>query len=131
MAKPNEMYPKMIAIALEVNLIIEKYNAGEAVDISAILQDIKEAFGIASGVLQDYRAQSWISGLWGECQILLGDEHGDGNLRKSMFCRRSSGEKAKTYRNWLQRISKYTLQSDTRMLLSEELKRTETQSVHL
>lgn len=131
MAKPNEMYPKMIAIALEANLIIEKYNAREAVDISAILQDIKEAFGIASGVLQDYRAKSWISGLWGECQILLGDEHGDGNLRKSMFCRRSSGEKAKTYRNWLQRISKYTLQSDTRMLLSEELKRTETQSVHL
>lgn len=129
MANRNDMYTKMISIALEVNLEIEKHNIGENVDLSPKISEIKQAYRIASNILRDYRAQGWVTGLWGECQILLKDENGEGNLRKSMKSRMLSGEKSKTYRTWLQRISKYTLQSNTRNLLNEEMIRTETQSV--
>ena len=121
--KPNEIYPKMVAIAMETNLKISKYMAGEVVDLSTSLTDIKEAFQIARNTLRDYRAQGWILGLWGECQIILEDKKGERNLRKSMTYRRSSGEKTKTYRKWLQRISKYPLQLDTKRLLNNEMVR--------
>lgn len=116
-------YPKVIAIAMETNLKLAKYNAGYEVDLTAVLPNIKRAYRMAENILKDYRAQGWTVGLWGECQTLLNDASGEGNLRKSMRFRKNSGEKTKTYGNWLQRISKYSLLPSTEKLLEEELDR--------
>lgn len=125
-AKKDELYSQMINLAIMIDLKLSKYAAGVKVDLSNSLSDIRCAFSIAKNKLQDYRAQAWITGLWGECQILLNVENGEGNIRKSMNLRKSSGEKTKAYRNWLQRISKYPLlQQNTKTLLNQEIIRTE------
>lgn len=124
-AKPDELYPKMIALAVESDLEIEKFLAGYEVDLTNVLSNIKRAHRIAQYKLQDYRAQAWTVGLWGEGQILLKEAGGEGNLQKAMRIRKSSGEKAKVYRNWLHRISKYPLvQLHTKELLEQEMVRT-------
>lgn len=123
--QPDELYSKMIAVALETDLKIAKHLAGHKVDLTNILSNIRYAFKIAKYNLQDCRAQAWIVGLWGECQILSGDKEGEGNLRKAMRFRQSSGEKQKVYKNWLQRISKYpSLQPSTETIIKEEMVRT-------
>lgn len=125
-ATPDELYPKMIRLTMKTDLKIAKQADGYTVNLKSSLSDITRAFRIAKDTLQDYRAQGWISGLWGECQILLGDsEQGEKNLQKSMRFRMSGGESTKMYRNWLQRISRYSLQPYTRMLLEAEMKRME------
>lgn len=116
-------YPKVIAIAMETNLSLAKYAAGHEVNLTTVLPNIRDAYRMAENILKDYRAQGWTVGLWGECQTLLNNAYGEGNLRKSMHFRKNSGEKTKTYRNWLRRISKYSLQPFTKKLLKEELDR--------
>ena len=113
---------------METNLKLAKYNAGNKVDLTAVLPNIKRAYRMAENILKDYRAQGWTVGLWGECQTLLNDTYGEGNLRKSMRLRKNSGEKTKTYRNWLRRISKYSLLPSTERLLKEELDRVKIQT---
>ncbi len=121
----DELYPKMIALALKSNLELAKHFEGYEVDLPHILSDIKSAHQIAKNSLQDYRAQAWTVGLWGECLILLNREKGEEKLRRAMRIRKSSGEKTKVYRNWLHRISKcLTLQPDTKKLLEQEMVRT-------
>ena len=127
-AGTDNPYPKVIAIAMETNLKLAKYNAGNKVDLTAVLPNIKRAYRMAENILKDYRAQGWTVGLWGECQTLLNDTYGEGNLRKSMRLRKNSGEKTKTYRNWLRRISKYSLLPSTERLLKEELDRVKIQT---
>lgn len=122
--QPDELYSEMIAMAEEIDLKIAKHLAGYKVDLTNILREIRYAFQISRDKLQDYRAQAWTVGLWGECQILLNDGCGEGNLRKAMNMRKSSGEKTKVYRNWLKRISKYpSLQPPTKKLLEQEMTR--------
>lgn len=122
---PDELYPKMIALALKSDLELAKHFEGYEVDLPHILSDIKSAHRIAKCRLQDYRAQAWTVGLWGECLILLNREEGEEKLRRAMRIRKSSGEKAKVYRNWLDRISKcLTLQPYTKNLLEQEMVRT-------
>lgn len=127
-AEADNPYPKVIAVAMETNLRLAKYYAGYKVDLAAILPNIRNAYWRAENILKDYRAQGWIVGLLGECQVLLNDAYGEGNLRKSMYLRRNSGEKTKTYGNWLRRISKHALQSSTKKLLKEELDRVKIQT---
>lgn len=124
-SEKDELYPKMISLAMETELKIAKYVAGCEIDLNNSLSDIRRAFHIARDKLQDCRAQAWTTGLWGECQILLGTENGEGNLRKAMDLRKNSGEKTKLYKNWLQRISKYdSLQQKTKDFLKQEMIRT-------
>ncbi len=123
-APPDELYSKMITLAIETDLRIEKYLTGHEVDLTNILSDIGYAFRISKDKLQDCRAQAWTAGLWGECQILLDDRFGEGNIRKAMSMRKFSGEKTKVYRRWLQRISKYpSLHASTKKLLEQEIAR--------
>lgn len=124
-SKNDDLYPKMLILAMETELKISKYVAGYEIDLTHSLSDIGHAFGIARDKLQDCRAQAWTTGLRGECQILLGVENGEGNLRKAMKLRKYSGEKTKLYKNWLQRISKYdSLQQKTKDFLKQEMIRT-------
>ena len=123
-ANPDELYPKMIALALESDLKITKYFVGYEVDLTNVLSNVESAHRIAKYKLQDYRAQAWTVGLWGECQILLNERDGEEKLRRAMRIRKSSGEKSKVYRNWLQRVSKYPLlQPYTKKLLEQEMVR--------
>lgn len=122
--KKDDMYFSTIAVAMETSLEIARYTEGERIDLTVVLTDIKKAFYIARNSLKDYRAQGWILGLWGECQILVKDQDGEKKLQKSMKHRETSGENTKEYRNWLQRILKYELQQDTRVLLDKEIART-------
>ena len=115
----GEIYPRMIGMALAAELKIAKHLYESPVDLAAGLPDIKKAYRMASA-LHDYRAQGWVAGLWGECQLLLKDRAGEGNLRKSMSFRKGGGEKTKSYRNWLKRIEGYGLQPRTREMLEEE-----------
>ena len=126
LAKSNNGYHQVIAIALETNLIIAQHKKYGNKSLLKILPSIEEAFHLAKNKLKDYRAQGWTLGLWGECQILLDNQMGQVSLRKSMECRRQSGEKSKEYKNWLRRISNYNLQPNIRALLDEEISRTKT-----
>ena len=121
-ADSSEMYPKMIGIAMETDLKIARHLDRLPADLEANLTDIKKAYRMACA-LHDYRAQGWIAGLWGECQLLLKDRAGEGNLRKSMDFRKGGREKTKSYRNWLKRIEGYGLQPRTRGMLEEEMGR--------
>lgn len=124
-AKPDNLYPKMIVLALKSDMKIVKHFAGYEVDLNNVLSDVKTAYQIAKNNLQDYRAQAWTVGLCGECQILLNVGDGEQKLRRAMRIRKSSGEKAKVYRNWLYRISKYPLLlPQTKNLLEQEMVRT-------
>lgn len=122
MTDSGEIYPGMIRIAMETDLKIAKHLDGLPVDLTTSLPDIKKAYRMAA-TLHDYRAQGWIVGLWGECQLLLKDRCGEGNLRKSMDFRKDGGEKTKTYRSWLRRIEGHDLQQRTREMLEEEMGR--------
>lgn len=125
-AKQDDLYPKMIFLALESNILIEKYLAGDEVDLDKVLLNAERAYKIAQNNLNDYRAQAWTVGLCGECQILMHNENGEKNLQKAMRIRKSSGEKAKIYRNWLNRIAKYpSLLPPTKNLLEKEMVRTQ------
>ncbi len=122
--KTDDMYLSVIATAMETRMEIARYTEDDKVDLSVVLPNIEKAFYIARNRLKDYRAQGWVLGLWGECQILMKDQNGEKNLWRSMKHRKISGEKTKEYRNWLQRILKYELQQNTRTLLDEEIART-------
>lgn len=119
----HKEYSKMIAIALEVNLKIAEHFDGYLIDLNKGLSDIKKALKIAANTLRDYRAQGWITGLLGECQILLNNAGGEKNLQQSIINRRTSGEKTNTYKKWLERILKYRLQPKTLSLINEEIDR--------
>ncbi len=123
--KPDNLYPKMIALALKSDMEIMKHLAGFEVDLNNVLSNAKSACQIARNKLQDYRAQAWTVGLCGECQILLNKGDGEEKLRKAMRMRKSSGENTKVYRKWLHRISKYPLLlPHTKNLLEKEMVRT-------
>lgn len=124
-SKLDDLYSKMIALAVKSNLEIEKYLAGYEINLTNVLSDVKSAHQTATYKLHDYRAQAWSVGLLGECQILLGKGDGEKKIQKAMRMRKSSGEKAKVYRNWLCRLSKYpSLQPRTKKLLEREMVRT-------
>lgn len=122
-SKSNDRYQQVIATAMETNLKIAQYRENSGLDLSESKSAIERAFYRARDGLRDYRAQGWTRGLWGECQVLLNEQNGEENLRKSMEHRKMSGEKTKEYRNWLERISKYDLQQNTREFLTEEFAR--------
>lgn len=123
MVKPNDQYPLVNAYALEITLNIVKFNKGKINRLSKDLSRLKQAYKIACYNLHDFRSQSWLNGLWGEYLLLIGDQLGEQKIRCSLLARSKSGETAKSYRDWLKRISKMELSSKTKDILKGEIER--------
>ncbi len=118
------LYPSVISTALEAELILSKNNITDKKEqIIRIIPQIKKAYNISKNKLRDYRAQGWTLGLMGECQLKVGDNSGERKIVNAIKTKKNTGEKTKTYRNWLKRISVYHLQNNTKTLVGEELER--------
>lgn len=117
-------YPGVVATAHEMNLKIAQFIEGNDINLKDMLSPIKQAYYAARDRLKDYRAQGWIQGLWGECQMLLHESSGQRKIKMSMECRKSYHEKTKSYKIWLHRIGALELDADVRALLNQELERT-------
>lgn len=124
---PDNYYMKMIGVAMEANLMFSQNIRDSFVDLNNMKQNIIVALRISKNILKDYRAQGWIYGLLGECQILMEDKSGEANICKSMEHRKRSGERTKNYKIWLNRISRYDLKEYTKKLLEEEFIRVDSQ----
>lgn len=120
---PYNTYPLVISIAFETELIL----AGKKIDaseIQRILPQIKKAYFASRNRLRDFRAQGWTLGLWGECQIALGDDKGNGTIFRAMKWKSKAGENTNSYRNWLKRLLRYHLAYNVYNFLNKEIDRT-------
>lgn len=124
LVEPDNQYPWINACALETTLEIVQYKKGLTRQLNVRASNLEKAYHLACSSLHDSRSQAWINGLLGEYLVLSGKQDGMKKIKSSLIMRRKSGEKTKSYRNWLVRISTMDLSQEVRNILEDEYKRT-------
>ncbi len=122
--KNGNPYPWINACALEITLEIILFKEEITKTLGGNLSDLEKAYEMACNLINDMRSQSWINGIWGEYLMLKGEEEGEKKIKYSLMDRRRCGEKAKSYRNWLTRISSLELSLEMQELVQKEFVRT-------
>lgn len=127
--KKDNPYPWINACALEITIEIIKFKEKRTKTLGGNLSDLEKAYKMACNLINDIRSQSWINGIWGEYLMLKGEQEGEKKIKYSLMNRRRSGEKSKSYRNWLTRICSMELSLEMQELVRKEIVRTETAGV--
>lgn len=122
--KKGDLYPFINACALETTLEIIQFRAEISKKLGGNISDLEKAYKMACNLTNDIRSQSWINGIWGEYLILKGEQEGEKKIKYSIMDRRRSGEKSKSYRNWLTRIHSLELSLEMQELVQKEFVRT-------
>lgn len=117
-------YAWINACALEITLEMIQFEKRITTALSGNLSDIERAYEMACNTINDMRSRSWISGLLGEYLLLIGKQDGEKKIKCSLIARKRSGEKSKSYRNWLIRIYSLKISSEMRQLILQEFERT-------
>lgn len=124
--KELKEYPYSIvnSCALEMTLEMIKYEKGITKVLSGDQSRLEKAYEMACYIINDNRSQSWISGFLGEYLILKGDPDGEKKIKHSLTDRKRSGERTKSYRNWLIRVHSLNISSELREYVQQEMART-------
>lgn len=122
-----DFYPRIIETALKAELCFTRCNEEDKRELDKLSEKLRQVNALAKNTLKNLRASSWTRGLLGESQILLAGEtevkHGNDNIIHSMLERQRYGEKTKSYRYWLKRISDLNILSRTEDILEQERRR--------